>query len=153
MQETLEEAKRYEMQHLALINAKDDMKRTFEHHKDRKPDEDITLLYPFPESAVSMTSPSYDSQLTYYSASLITIFKSIAESLDWVNTSVVSGTQKEYDTQAEATEQTEEILDNGDIVKTFSKPSHELPTVELKVLIAMEDYNQEELDNILVDFE
>jgi len=152
MQETLEEAKRYEMQHLAYLGAKQDLERTYKHHKDDSPKQDITVLYPFPESKVSELSGEYDSQITYYSASLIAIYKSLAEELPWVKAEVKAGSQKEYDTDAEAEQVGSTTLDNGDVEVSYAKPSHDIPTVELEVTIDMAKYNKEDLDKVIVEF-
>ena len=136
-QETLDNANKYEMQHLAYINVLSDLHRSYQNHKDEevtfknsdgettgKAPKEIKLVYPFKESLVNQLSGEYDSQTAYYSSSLITIFRMLSDELPWLSFSLNSVKEKVYDTKAEATETSREVEENGDTV-TFKNSDGE----------------------------
>lgn len=147
MQEILEEAKRYEMRHLAYINIKGDINRTIDEHKEDKDKKNIGILYPFPKDKVDDASRNYDSQVTYYSSALIGVYKRLAEKIDWITVSVEAGIKKQYQNDKDMIKETNEDEDTV----SYSLPYTEIPTVELLVTIDMEKYNKDELNKVIIE--
>lgn len=164
-QETLDNANKYEMQHLAYINVLSDLHRSYQNHKDEevtfknsdgevtgKAPKEIKLVYPFKESLVNSLSGEYDSQTAYYSSSLITIFRMLSDELPWLSFSLNSVKEKVYDTKAEATETSREVEENGDTVVSYSKPFREIPTINLEARFNNSSYDEQAIKRVLKDF-